>query len=147
MLDAMPDASITVHAWGPKIALLVLAAAGGVALAALAVLSGDPAGRLLLGLAAAGLLLSAAVGTLGRPRLTADSHGITVRGVTGRRRVAWSQLTQWEVAAHHRLGRKVPVLELTVLQHDHEALLLFSTLDLGADPVDVLDVLRQLRRS
>ncbi len=144
MLDAMSDASTTVHTWGPKPAVLTLAAAGG---AVLAVLTGDPAGRLLIGLAAAGLLVTAAVGTLARPRLTADSLGVTVGDIRGRRRVAWSALIQWEVASHHRLGRNVPVLELTLRQEDREVLLLFSTLDLGADPVDVLAELQRARPS
>ncbi len=147
MLDAMSDASTTVHTWGPKPAVLTLAATGGAVLAVLAVLTGEPAGRLLIGLAAAGLLVTAAVGTLARPRLTADSLGVTVGGIRGRRRVAWSALIQWEVASHHRLGRNVPVLELTLRQEDLEVLLLFSTLDLGADPVDVLAELQRARPS
>lgn len=141
----MPDASTTVHTWGPKPALLVAAAAGGVVFTALAVLASDPPGRLLMGLAAVGLLVGAAAATLARPRLAVEDGAVVVRGLTGPRRVPWSELTQWEVVSHHRLGRNVAVLELTAYQRGREVLLLFTALDLGADPVDVLQVLQQRR--
>lgn len=141
----MADASTTVQTWGPKRALLFFAAGGGVVFAVLAVLAGDPAGRLLMALAAAGLLVGAATATAARPRLAVDDGGVVVRGITGRRRVPWSELAQWEVVSHHRLGRSVDVLELSVDQRGREVLLLFTALELGADPVDVLAVLQQWR--
>ncbi len=145
MLDGMTEVSSTVRSWGPKPAAVIAAGIGGVLLAGLAVLSADASGRLLLGLAAAGLLVTAGAGAMLRPRLAVDPHGVAVRGLRGRRRVPWSELTQWEVVSHHRLGRRVPVLELTLVHFGKELLLLFSRAELGADPVDVLEELQRVR--
>lgn len=145
MLEGMPDSSATAHTWSPKPQALVAAGVGGVIAAGLAVLSHDAAGRLLVGLAAAGLLATAALGTGLRPRLAVDSEGLTVRGLRGRRRVVWPELTQWAVVSHHRLGRRVAVLELTVVQAGEEDLLLFTSTELGADPHDVLEMLQRVR--
>lgn len=147
MLEGVSEASATVRTWSPKTAALIAAGGGGLLAAAVAVLSGDPSGRLLVGLAAVGLLATATAGTLLRPRLAVDRDGLTVRGLAGRRRVIWSELAQWEVVTHHRLGRRVAVLELTVLQADKEALLLFTSTELGEDPRDVLEALQQVRQA
>lgn len=147
MLDAMPDASATVHSWGPKTAVLVLAGAGAVLALVLTVLTSDPAGRLLLGVAALGLTVTAVGGAVLRPRLVVDQHGLTVRRLRGARRVSWAQVAQWEVVSIHRLGRRVPILELTVLDGDRETLLMFGRIELDADPVDVLEILRRMRRN
>lgn len=147
MLDAMPDAKATAHAWGPKPALLVFAGAGAVAALVLAVLAAEPAGRLLFAVATIGLAAAAVGGVRARPRLVADPAGLTIRGWRGPRRLTWDQVAQWEVVTLHRLGRRVPVLELTVREGDRERLVLFGRMELDADPVDVLEVLRRTRRA
>lgn len=145
MLDVMSDTSTTARTWGPKPAQLAVAGGGGVVFAVLAVWSDDRAGRLLLGLAAAVLLVGASLAAYLRPRLAADADGVTVRGLGGRQRARWFEVSQCEVVSHHRLGRDVAVLELTLRRKGEETLLLFSGVDLGADPVDVGQALHQLR--
>ncbi|WP_164860531.1 PH domain-containing protein [Rhodococcus sp. X156] len=141
----MSDYGATTQAWGPKPAALIYAAVGGAVLAVVAVAADEPAGRLLIGLAAAGLLLTALAGARSRPRLAVDAGGLTVRGPWGARRVGWTQLRGCEVVQHHRLGRRVGVLELTVQQDDRESLLLLTKAELGTDPEDVLWVVQGFR--
>lgn len=141
----MPESKATKHTWSPQPKVLLAAGAGGLVAAGIAVLSADPAGRLLLGLAALVLLGAATAGALLRPRLGVDSVGLTVRGLRGTRRVPWPELTQWEVVAHHRLGRRVSVLELTITHAGKETLLLLTSSELGADPCDVLETLQLVR--
>ncbi|AHH93393.1 hypothetical protein GCM10010174_32610 [Kutzneria viridogrisea] len=134
---------MTQRSWSPQVSLVAL----GWALTAAAVLwvvlsAQDPPGRLLLGVVALLLALLSLHGTVARPRLSADEHGLTVRGLFGRRSWPWPQV---RVRVDHlrRLGRTVSSLELTVLPD--EELVILGRLDLGADPVDVVEQLRALR--
>ncbi|WP_086823304.1 PH domain-containing protein [Allokutzneria sp. NRRL B-24872] len=80
---------------------------------------------------------AALFGTVARPRLAADADGITVRGLTGTRSWSWAELTP-RLHSSRRFGRTSTVLEIDVQTRDGaETLLVFTRLDLGADPVDV----------
>ncbi len=128
--------------WSPSGALVGLAWLGAGAAAAwcavLIVGHADPAGQLIAGVAAVGLVVAALFGTVARPRLAADATGITVRGLAGSRRARWCRVTGIRVLRIRRLGRETSLLEIEMLDEDGaERLLVFGRLDLGTDPVDV----------
>ncbi|MCW0212028.1 MAG: PH domain-containing protein [Pseudonocardia sp.] len=106
----------------------------------------DPAGRLIAGVAAVGLLVGSLFGTLARPRLAADAAGVTVRGLLGTRRFPWSRVRGVRVVRVRRLGREGSLLELDVSDGGGtERLIVFGRLDLDADPEDVADILAARR--
>ncbi len=133
--------------WSPKPAAVAAAGGGAVVFLVLAVLTGDPAGRLLLGLAVLGLAVATVLGARLRPRLCVDVRGLTVRGVTGTLRLAWSEVEQVEVVRTRRLGRNVPVLEISPRDTEERvgSLVVLTRLDLGAEPQDVHDRLLAVR--
>lgn len=135
------DKSITVKSWSTPLALVVLcwllAVAAGVP-AVISVFSFEPAGRLLLGMAAVVLGVLALHGTLARPRLAMDTKAVTVRGMIRTHRLEQSKL-QVTVNRTRRMGRVVSTLEL----ESGETLLVLGRLDLGADPEEVAEALSE----
>ncbi|MCP3799521.1 PH domain-containing protein [Allokutzneria sp. A3M-2-11 16] len=130
--------------WSPPAAVV----GGGWLLAAGALtwvfLARDTPTQVFATVAAVLLGFAALYGTVARPRLTADAGGITVRGLTGTRSWSWAELTP-RLHSARRFGRTNAVLEIDVLARDGaETLLVFTRLDLGADPVDVAAVLTGL---
>jgi hypothetical protein len=101
----------------------------------------DLPGRLLVGLAAAGVLAVAAHDALARPRLTARPDGVVSRGWGGRRHLPWHGL-RIRVRATRRLGTVVHTLELDTEGADDGTLVVLGRRELGA-PVE--DVARRLR--
>jgi hypothetical protein len=72
-------------------------------------------------------------------RLAADTDGVTVvEGFARRRRLSWVEIEQVRVDRRERLGLTTELLEVD----SGESLYLFSIHDLGADPRDVLAVLK-----
>ncbi|MDQ3504662.1 MAG: PH domain-containing protein [Actinomycetota bacterium] len=132
----MPIASLD---WAPRPAETALAAAGGLAMTALG-FTVDPTGRWLVWAAAALLLGIAAVDVLIRPRLRADSTGLTVRSLTGRRVARWAEI-ELSLRRLPRFGRSVPTLELE-LDGD---LIVLGRRELGADPELVVQQLEAIR--
>lgn len=136
--------------WSPAIGLTVLAwlaavAAGGWC-AALWLSGADPAGRLLAGVAAVGLLVAAVFGTRARPRLRADVDGLTVRGLARSRHHPWPLVQDVRVLRVRRFGRDSSLLEIdTVTASGAERLFVFGRLDLAEDPEDVLPQVCALR--
>jgi hypothetical protein len=130
--------------WRAPRALGIGYAAGGLILAAAAVLL-DPAGRVLVGLAAALLLALAAREAVLRPRLSAGPGGLAVRTLAGTRRLPWAGLSI-EVREVRRLGVRSRVLELDTAADpdDDGVLVVLGRHDLGADPDDVVRALRAL---
>jgi hypothetical protein len=107
---------------------------------------GDPAGLLLAGVAAVGLVLAALFGTRARPRLRADADGVTVGGLLRRRHHPWPLVQDVRVLRVRRLGRESSLLELdTVAADGTERLYVFGRLDLAADPEDVAPRLAGVR--
>lgn len=132
--------------WGPTPAVLWTAStAAGIAIGVtvLFALSGDGPGALLAGTASVALLVAAGLGLRMRPRLTADSGGIGIRGFGGVRRFPWRLVTV-ALATTRRLGREVTVLEFDIGGHDPR-LYVFGWIELGADPDDVLTDLERIR--
>lgn len=106
----------------------------------------DPAGALVAGVAAFGLILAAASGTRARPRLEAGPEGLTVRRLTWTRHVPWGRVDDLRLLRTRRLGRESVLLELELRDvDDHERLVILGRAELGADPVDVFDDLAALR--
>ncbi|MEV0082470.1 PH domain-containing protein [Saccharopolyspora sp. NPDC050642] len=97
--------------------------------------------RLFIGVLVLALAAVSAHGSICRPRLRADAEGITVRTLLGRRHWPWPAVTV-RVRQDRRLGRTVRTLELDA----DPQLIVLTRLDLGADPQDVADELRGLRR-
>jgi Bacterial PH domain len=128
--------------WAPRTAETALAGAGAVAAAMVAVTL-DPAGRLLLGLAAVCLAALAVADLVLRPRLRADADGIELRRLDGRRRLPWSAVREVRVDVHNRYGLASRTLELDT----DDDLVLLGRRSLGADPRDVAEALRQIRVS
>ncbi len=130
--------------WSTPPLALVAAAVGGVALGAAAMVADDGPSRLLVGLAAALLLILAAVGLRQRPRLTivpGTPPTLVVRGLLGAHEYPPERIVRARVVAFRRLGRSVPNLELDVDHHGEDRLLIFGRWDLGTHPQDVMDAL------
>ena len=128
--------------WSPKPALVVIGWLGAAAAAAgstYLAFSADRTGALLFGVAAVALVAAAAHGAFVRPRLAADHEGIRVRTLGRSLRWSWPEV-RVRLTTTRRLGRDVDVLEI-----EADDLLILGSLELGADPRDVLDELNALR--
>ena len=126
--------------WSPRPVETAVAILAGVVVLALALFA-DPAGRLLLGVAALGLLAIGAADVALRPRLAADRSGIQVRTLASRHRLPWSAIQRVDVDEHTRYGLTSRTLELEA----GELFVVLGKRTLGADPRDVADVLAQIR--
>jgi hypothetical protein len=146
-----PVDNSTVHRWGPPFVLVVIGWLGTAAAIWWCIdgfvngTASEPGTLLFSGLTVLVLAICTLYGTRARPRLTATSAGIEVRGLTGRRRYDWAQVTEVRLLHTSGLGRRSLTLEITVRPGDDEQLLIFSRLDLGADPRDVADELAAVR--
>jgi hypothetical protein len=137
----MTEPTTTEYRWAPQAPLVGIGWVLTAMAALLAVVGSDPGGRVLLTIAALGLAAISLFGTLARPRLRADEHGVTVRGLFSTRTWAWPEV-RIRLAHGRRLGRVTSTLELTVLHDD--GLIVFGKLDLGEDPADVVEQLQTL---
>jgi Bacterial PH domain len=126
--------------WSPRPVETAAAILAGLVVLLLAVLA-DPAGRLLLGVAALGLLTLGAADLALRPRLAADRTGIQVRTLASRHRLPWSAIRRLDVDEHTRYGLTSRTLELEA----GELLVVLGKRTLGADPRDVADTLARIR--
>jgi hypothetical protein len=126
--------------WSPPAVLVSVGWVATVGAVVFAVFTEDQAGRLLVSAAALAAALLALFGTVARPRLAADSGGVTVRGLMSRRQWTWAEVTV-RVVRTRRLGREVSTLEL-----DAETdLVVLGWLDLGVAPEDVAEAITDLR--
>ncbi|MEV6556972.1 PH domain-containing protein [Nocardia sp. NPDC051756] len=142
--DSEPRDATPPLAWTTPTPALVAVTGGGLVLAVAAILAGEAASRLLVGLAAAGLLVLAGLGFRQRPRLSvvpgADPR-MVVRTLLGADEYARDQIIRARVVDYRRLGRKMPMLEIDVDHDGAERLLIFGRWDLGTRPDDVYDTL------
>lgn len=126
----------------------VLVGAGWLAalgLLAITLFTGSAETRLFTGVATIAFVLAAGYGTLLRPKLRADAEGLDVRLLSGRLHLPWYS-TKIKVARTRRLGRTVSLLELDGRdEQGEEQLVVLGWLELGADPDEVIEVLRALR--
>ena len=98
----------------------------------------DPPGRLLTGIAAAGLILFAAASWRARPKLAITGDGLQIRGWLRTQLLQRSDIKIIRITEFRRIGRKMRLLEIDAVDG---RLLIFSRWDLGADPLDALDAL------
>lgn len=98
----------------------------------------DPPGRVLAGVAAAGLIMFAGVSWYARPKLAITPEGLLLRGWFRTQLLRHPDIKIIRIIEFRRFGRKTRLLEVETVGED---LVLFSRWDLGTDPVDVLDAL------
>ncbi|WP_069164931.1 PH domain-containing protein [Nocardia altamirensis] len=138
-------------AWTTPTPALIAVTVGGVVLAGAAVFAADAASRLLVGLAAVGLLALAGLGFRQRPRLSVTAGPeprLVVRTLLGPDEYTREQIIRARVVSYRRLGRKNPMLEIDVDRNGTERLMIFGRWDLGARPDDVYEELvKSLRLS
>ncbi|MEV0298403.1 PH domain-containing protein [Nocardia sp. NPDC050710] len=132
-------------AWATPAPALYAVSVGAVVLAGAAILSNDNAGRLLIGLAALGLLALAILGFRQRPRLAivpGSNPLLVVRTLAGPTEYTPGQIIRARMVGYRRLGRKMPMLEIDVRGADGtEHLLIFGRWDLGTHPEDVFEAM------
>lgn len=130
--------------WSAGRGIVVGLAVAGLGLGTAALLL-EPAGRLLVGAAAALLLALAVRSALLRPRLAAGPAGVVVRTVTGRVELPWPRL-RVQVRETRRRGLRSRLLELDTAAgaDDSGVLVLLGRWELGSDPEDVARALAGL---
>jgi hypothetical protein len=125
--------------WAPPTAGIAACGIAGFAMAiACVTLVTDAPGRLLIGIAAAGLILFASATWRARPKLAITSDGLAVRGWFRTQLLRRADIKIIRITEFRRIGRKIRLLEVDA---EDGRLLVFSRWDLGSDPLDVLDVL------
>lgn len=127
--------------WAPRPALVAVGCLGALIALAAVFLYADNLGRVLFGVAAVILAALSAHGMLLRPRLAADASGVRIRTMHGVQEFGWPD-AHTVLRSSKRLGRDSKTLEIST----DEQLFVFGWVELGADPHDVLDELRALRR-
>ncbi|CAA0116499.1 Uncharacterised protein [Mycolicibacterium vanbaalenii] len=100
----------------------------------------DPPGRILVGLAAVGLLVFAVMSWRARPKLAIIDGSLVYRGWWRTRQLGRSDIRLIRITEFRRIGRKVRLLEIDTAD---DRLLVLSRWDLGADPLQVLDSLTE----
>lgn len=98
----------------------------------------DAPGRLLIGIAAAGLILFASATWRARPKLAITADGLVARGWWRTQSLRAADIKIVRITEFRRIGRKIRLLEVDAKDG---RLLVFSRWDLGTDPLEVLDVL------
>ncbi|TSD95895.1 PH domain-containing protein [Gordonia rubripertincta] len=154
------SADFSTHAWSTPVGAGVAGCIGGVVLLGGAiVVSNDPAGSVLMGIAGVLLVALGVYTLLVRPRLELSAQHpatLTVRSLTGRRSYTPDRVERIRLLSMRRVGRRVGQLEIDVLDDDAETgrpdgsdgprddtrLLVFSRWDLGTDLMSVVDALR-----
>ena len=125
--------------WEPHAAGLAGCGAAGVLLAIASVtVVTDPPGRILAGIAAAGLILFAGATWRARPKLAITPDGLVLRGWFRTQVLGPADIKIIRITEFRRYGRKLRLLEVETADG---GLVLFSRWDLGTDPLEVLDAL------
>jgi hypothetical protein len=95
-------------------------------------------GRILLGIAAVGLILFASQSWRARPKLAISDDGLVTRGWSRTNLLRPADIKIVRITEFRRLARKVRLLEIDT---NDDQLLVFTRWDLGTDPLNVLDAL------
>jgi hypothetical protein len=98
----------------------------------------DLPGRVMTGIAAAGLILFAGATWRARPKLAITPDGLAIRGWFRTQVLQPSHIKIIRITEFRRYGRTVRLLEVETV---NGGLLLFSRWDLGTNPLEVLDAL------
>ena len=125
--------------WEPRAAGIAGCGAAGVLMAIASVtLVTDPPGRILTGVAAAGLILFAGVTWRARPKLAITPEGLVLRGWFRTQVLQHPDIKIIRITEFRRHGRQVRLLEVETAAG---GLVVFSRWDLGTNPLEVLDAL------
>lgn len=118
---------------------IVACGVGGLILAAGAVtLITDPPGRVLVGVAAIGLIVFASLSWRARPKLAIKNDALVSRRLWGETVLKHADIKRIRITEFRRIGRKMRLLEIDTVD---DRLLVFTRWDLGTDPLHVLDAL------
>jgi hypothetical protein len=98
----------------------------------------DAPGRILIGIAAVGLILFASLSWRARPKLAISDDGLVTRGWSRTNLLRPADIKIVRITEFRRLARKVRLLEIDT---NDDRLLVFTRWDLGTDPLNVLDAL------
>jgi len=98
----------------------------------------DPAGRILTGIAAVGLVVFAAGSWRARPRLAVTPEGLVYRGWLRSTTLLREDVELIRITEFRRWGRTVRLLEI---ETGDDRLFVLSRWDLGGDPLEALDAL------
>ena len=135
----LPENTMQQTQWGPPSVGIAACGVLGIVMAiACVTLITDAPGRLLIGIAAAGLILFASATWRARPKLAITTDGLVVRGWWRTQLLRRADIKIIRITEFRRIGRKTRLLEVDALDG---RLLVFSRWDLGTDPLEVLDAL------
>jgi hypothetical protein len=98
----------------------------------------DVPGRILMIIAAAGLLVFATLSWRARPKLAISDDGLLIRGPLRTHRLAKADIKIIRITEFRRIARKVRLLEIDTAD---DRLFVLTRWDLGTDPIEVLDAL------
>ena len=98
----------------------------------------DAPGRILVGIAAAGLLVFASLSWRARPKLAISDDGLLTRGWSRSHVLRHGDIKIIRITEFRRLARKVRLLEIDTTDG---RLLVYTRWDLGTDPLNLLDAL------
>jgi Bacterial PH domain len=125
--------------WEPRAAGIAGCGLAGLLMAIASVtLVTDPPGRILTGVAAAGLILFAGMTWRARPKLAITPGGLVLRGWFRTQVLQHADIKIIRITEFRRHGRTVRLLEVETVAG---GLVVFSRWDLGTNPLDVLDAL------
>ncbi len=125
--------------WSPPALGIAACGIGGLILAIGAVtLITDAPGRILVGIAAVGLIVFASLSWRARPKLAITDDGLVIRGWWRTNLLRHSDIKLIRITEFRRIARKVRLLEIDTTD---DRLLVFTRWDLGTDPLNVLDAL------
>ena len=125
--------------WSPSALGIAACGIAGLILAILDVtLITDPPGRILVGIAAVGLIVFASLSWRARPKLAITNGGLVTRGWWRTTVLQRSDIKLIRITEFRRLTRKMRLLEIDTVD---DQLLVLTRWDLGTNPLDVLDAL------
>jgi hypothetical protein len=125
--------------WAPPATGIAGCGAVGVLMAiACVTLVTDPPGRILTGIAAAGLILFAGMTWRARPKLAITPAGLALRGWFRTQVFRHSDIKIIRITEFRRHARTVRLLEVETV---NGGLVILNRWDLGTDPLKVLDAL------
>jgi PH (Pleckstrin Homology) domain-containing protein len=123
--------------WSPPALGIAACGIAGLILAIGAVtLITDAPGRILVGVAAIGLIVFASMSWRARPKLAIKNDAIVTRGLLGQTELRQADIKLIRITEFRRIGRKTRLLEIDTTD---DRLLVFTRWDLGTDPLHVLD--------
>lgn len=125
--------------WAPGAAGTTALGIAGAAMAIASVtLVTDIAGRILVGIAAVGVIVFAVGSWRARPRLAITAEGLLYRGWFRSQTLRKPDITLIRITEFRRIGRKMRLLEIDT---SDGRLIVLSRWDLGTEPIAVLDAL------